>query len=48
VATQPEDVLSGAAFLLTAALMLAFGLFPRPLLDMARTAAAAMPLGLLR
>ena len=42
-----EDVLSGAAFLLAAAGMLVLGLLPRPLLDLARTAAAALPIGVL-
>ena len=39
---MPEDVLSGAAFLLTAALMLFWGVFPRALLDVARSAASAL------
>ena len=42
VTLVPEDLLSGAAFLLTAALMLAWGLFPRALLDLARGAADAL------
>ena len=42
VTLVPEDLLSGAAFLLTAALMLAWGLFPRALLDLARGAAATL------
>jgi NADH-quinone oxidoreductase subunit N len=40
VALVPEDLLSGAAFLVTAALMLAWGVFPRALLEVARGAAA--------
>jgi NADH-quinone oxidoreductase subunit N len=39
-----EDVLSGAAFLVCAAGMLAFGVFPRTLVDLARVAAAALSL----
>ena len=39
-----EDVLSGAAFLVCAAGMLAFGVFPRALVDLARVAAAALSL----
>jgi len=42
VTLVPEDLLSGAAFLLTAALMLAWGLFPRALLDLARGAAVTL------
>ncbi len=41
VSLVPEDLLSGAAFLLTAALMLLWGVFPRALLDLARGAAAS-------
>jgi NADH-quinone oxidoreductase subunit N len=39
-----EDVLSGAAFLVCAAGMLAFGVFPRALVDLARVAATALSL----
>jgi NADH-quinone oxidoreductase subunit N len=39
-----EDVLSGAAFLLCAAGILAFGIFPRALVDFARAAAATLSL----
>ncbi|MGZ6988187.1 MAG: NADH-quinone oxidoreductase subunit N [Thermoanaerobaculia bacterium] len=42
VALVPEDLLSGAAFLLTAALMLAWGIFPRALLELARGAAVTL------
>ncbi|MDL2716612.1 MAG: NADH-quinone oxidoreductase subunit N [Acidobacteriota bacterium] len=42
VSLVPEDLLSGAAFLLTAALMLAWGLFPRALLELARGAAMTL------
>ena len=42
VSLVPEDVLSGAAFLLTAALMLFWGVFPRALLEVARSAAMAL------
>jgi hypothetical protein len=42
VALVPDDVLSGAAFLLTAALMLFWGVFPRALLEVARGAASAL------
>lgn len=47
--TEPpaEDVLSGAAFLLASAGMLLLGLLPRPLLDLARTAASSLPLWIL-
>jgi NADH-quinone oxidoreductase subunit N len=38
----PEDILSGAAFLLTTALMLLWGVFPRSVLDVARRAASAL------
>lgn len=48
VAMPPEDAMSGAAHLLVAAGMLVLGVFPRPLLDVARSAASALPLGLLR
>jgi len=41
VALVPEDLLSGAAFPLTSALMLAWGVFPRALLELARGAAAS-------
>ena len=41
VSLVPEDLLSGTAFLLTSALMLVWGVFPRALLDLARGAAAA-------
>ncbi|HEX2758392.1 MAG TPA: proton-conducting transporter membrane subunit [Thermoanaerobaculia bacterium] len=41
VSLVPEDLLSGAAFLLTAALMLVWGVFPRALLEVAHGAAAA-------
>jgi hypothetical protein len=41
VSLVPEDLLSGAAFLLTTALMLVWGVFPRALLEVARGAAAA-------
>jgi NADH-quinone oxidoreductase subunit N len=44
VVLHEDDVLSGAGYLLSAAGMLVFGLFPRALLDLARTAAAALPL----
>lgn len=40
----PEDFLSLAAYLLSAVGMLVLGLFPGALLDVARTAAAALPL----
>ena len=39
-----EDVLSGAAFILVSAVMLVLGVFPRPLLEMARAAARSFPL----
>ena len=42
VSLVPDDVLSGAAFLLTAALMLLWGVFPRALIDVARQAAGAL------
>ncbi len=42
VSLVPEDILSGAAFLLTAALMLLWGVFPRSLLEVARGAATAL------
>ncbi|HEX5855191.1 MAG TPA: NADH-quinone oxidoreductase subunit N [Thermoanaerobaculia bacterium] len=42
VGLVPEDLLSGAAFLLTAALMLAWGVFPRALLELARGAAVVL------
>jgi len=42
VSLVPEDLLSGAAFLLTAALMLVWGVFPRALLDLARGAAVVL------
>jgi NADH-quinone oxidoreductase subunit N len=42
VTLAPDDVLSGAAFLLTAALMLFWGVFPRALLEVARNAASAL------
>jgi NADH-quinone oxidoreductase subunit N len=42
VSLVPDDVLSGAAFLLTAALMLLWGVFPRALLGVARQAATAL------
>jgi NADH-quinone oxidoreductase subunit N len=42
VTLVPEDLLSGAAFLLTAALMLAWGVFPRTLLELARGAAVTL------
>lgn len=43
-----EDVLSGAAYLLAAAGMLLLGVLPRSLIDLARSAAASLPLGLVR
>ena len=42
VSLVPDDVLSGAAFILTAALMLLWGVFPRALLGVARQAAFAL------
>lgn len=42
VTVVPEDYLSQAAFLLTAAFMLAWGLFPRALLELARGAAVTL------
>jgi NADH-quinone oxidoreductase subunit N len=42
VTLVPEDLLSGTAFLLTAALMLAWGVFPRALLELARGAAVTL------
>jgi NADH-quinone oxidoreductase subunit N len=42
VALVPDDILSGAAFILTAALMLLWGVFPRALLGVARQAAFAL------
>ncbi|HVO51085.1 MAG TPA: NADH-quinone oxidoreductase subunit N [Thermoanaerobaculia bacterium] len=42
VSLVPDDILSGAAFILTAALMLFWGVFPRALLDVARQAAFAL------
>ena len=42
VVLVPDDVLSGAAFLVSGALMLFWGVFPRGLLDVARSAAAAL------
>jgi len=42
VSLVPDDVLSGAAFLLTAALMLLWGVFPRALLEVGRGAASAL------
>ena len=42
VTLVPEDFLSGGAFLLTAALMLAWGLCPRALLELARFAAVTL------
>ncbi len=42
VAVAPDDVLSGAAFVLAAALMLVWGVFPRALLEVARGAALAL------
>ena len=42
VTLVPEDVLSGAAFLLTSALMLFWGVFPGALLEIAREAASAL------
>ncbi len=43
VAAPEEDVLSGAAYILVSTAMLVLGVLPRPLLDMARTAARALP-----
>lgn len=48
VPTQTEDVMSGAAFLLTAAGMILVGVFPQTVLDLARAAAEAFPNGLVR
>ena len=42
VSLVPDDILSGAAFILTAALMLFWGVFPRGLLGVARQAAFAL------
>lgn len=42
VALVPDDILSGAAFILTAAFMLFWGVFPRTLLAVARAAASAL------
>jgi NADH-quinone oxidoreductase subunit N len=42
VAAPEEDVLSGAAYILVSAAMLVLGVFPRPLLDMARAAARSI------
>ena len=44
VTVAPEDVLSGAAFMAAAFGMLALGLFPSPVIELARIAAAALPL----
>lgn len=41
---RPEDTMSGVAFLFAAFVMLAIGLFPRTLLDLARSAAGALAL----
>ena len=43
VAAPEEDVLSGAAYILVSAAMLVLGVLPRPLLDLARTAAQSLP-----
>lgn len=48
VSMPEEDAMSGAAHLLVATGMLVLGVLPRPLLDIARSAAAALPLGFLR
>ncbi len=42
VSLVPEDLLSGAAFLLTAGFILAWGLFPRGLIELARGAALTL------
>lgn len=44
----PDDVMSGAAYVLSALGMLALGLFPGWLIDITRAAASALPLGLPR
>jgi hypothetical protein len=44
VVLHEDDVMAGAAWILTAAGILLLGLFPRGLIDVARTAAATLSL----
>ena len=48
VVPPEEDPLAGAAYILVAAGMLVLGILPRPLLEMARAAAASISFGALR